>query len=90
MPTVDNRPYTNRDLATALGLSLSTASRMREAKRLGSMTTLTRLANLTGRPLEDVFNASRDAAAGRGAAWASILEGAVIGHRAASAATAGE
>jgi hypothetical protein len=73
--------YTNRGLADALELSESTASRMRSAKRTGSVKTLNRIAKLTGRSLEEVVLAAEKARGGDLEKWADLLSSAVSNNQ---------
>lgn len=67
---------TNAALGAALGLSHSTVSRMRSAKRTGSPRVQMRLAEITGIPYEDVTRAAISARDGDRARWDEILEAA--------------
>lgn len=76
---------TNVDLGRALDLSHSTVSRMRSGTRTGSLATLRRLAQVTGRPLEEVADAAEKARRGDLTSWHALLDLACTGSDDAAA-----
>ena len=66
---------TNAEVATKLGVSHSTVSRMRTGKRVGSPEVLQRIAREYSLPLDDVMSAAVDARAGKTKKWVKMMTG---------------
>lgn len=77
--------FTNQELGDAIGLTHSTASRMRDGLRLGSIDVLTRMVRLTGRDLGDIVVIRDKARAGDLEQWHALLHECVTAHRAREA-----
>lgn len=66
---------TNAEVATKLGVSHSTVSRMRTGKRVGSPELLMRIHKEYDVPLETVMSAATDARGGKTKKWVKLMEG---------------
>lgn len=66
--------HTNADIGIRLGLAHSTISRMRRGERLGSLATFTKIAQITGKPLEAVVAAAALTKTGDLDPWLALLD----------------
>ena len=66
---------TNAEVASKLGVSHSTVSRMRSGKRVGSPELLMRIHKEYEIPLEQVMSAATDARRGKTGAWKKMMKG---------------
>jgi transcriptional regulator with XRE-family HTH domain len=69
---------TNAEAAELLGLNHSTVSRMRKGERIGSLTTLRRIAEKFEIPIEQVLDAAQKAHAGDKSDWVRLIERALV------------
>lgn len=65
---------TNAEVAERLGVSHSTVSRMRTAKRIGSPEVLQRISIEFKIPLDDVMKAAVNARAGKPTLWTRMMK----------------